>query len=292
MKRAIKEVDVFTATPYMGNPVAVVLDAEGLTSEQMRRIANWTNLSETTFVLPASDARADYRVRIFTPLAELPFAGHPTIGTAHALLEAGLVTPKHGRLLQECEVGLIPVLVADDQGEGQIISFYLPTPSFDALTASQAIELEKILRSPRLADQVPLFVNVGPAFIVAQLESADAVLELAPDIAELTRFSERNGIVGVLAFGAYPKGGKAAIEARAFFPVIGINEDPVCGSGNGAIAGFIAHTGQLATFGSEYLSSQGRKIGRSGTLQIAIEADGAIKVGGQSVTCIDGEIRL
>lgn len=291
MTRAIKQVDVFTATPYTGNPLAVVLNGEGLGTEQMQRIANWTNLSETVFVLPPSDARADYRVRIFTPLSELPFAGHPTIGTAHALLEAGLVTPQNGKLMQECEVGLVPVLVADDD-DGQIISFYLPAAGFGGLTAVQTAALTDILHGPELADQSPLLVNVGPSFIVAQLQSADAVLDLSPDLAALTAFSKANGFAGVLAFGPHPKGGKAAIEARAFFPILGINEDPVCGSGNGAIAAFIAHTGQVETFGAAYLSTQGQKVGRSGTIRIAIEPDGAIKVGGQSVTCIDGQITV
>lgn len=292
MTRAMKQVDVFTAIPYTGNPVAVVLDGDGLGSEQMQRIANWTNLSETVFVLSASDARADYRVRIFTPLSELPFAGHPTIGTAHALLEAGLVTPKHGRLMQECEVGLVPVLVVDDEADGRIISFYLPAAGFGELTAVQSFALGNILHAPALADQSPLMVNVGPSFVVVQLQSADAVLDLSPDLAALTRFSEAHGVAGVLAFGPHPEGDNAAIEARAFFPILGINEDPVCGSGNGAIAAFIAHTGQVETFGAVYLSTQGQKVGRAGTIRIAIEQDGAIKVGGQSVTCIDGRIAV
>lgn len=162
----IKTVDVFTDTPFRGNPVAVVFDADGLSDRQMQRIANWTNLSETTFVLPATAAgaagvagaaRADYRVRIFTPGAELPFAGHPTIGTAHALLEAGRIAPRGGRLVQECGAGLVELRV-----DGRDIAFTLPAPTIAPLDDAQAAGLQAILGT-RLDDTVrPCLVDVGP----------------------------------------------------------------------------------------------------------------------------------
>ena len=139
---------MFTHEPYLGNPVAVVLDAQGLTTEQMQRIANWTNLSETTFVLAPTQPDADYRVRIFTPQSELPFAGHPTLGTAHALLEAGRITPKAGRLVQECEAGLIELAVTPSGGLSPVIAFNLPKPSFKPLTHEQVDELASILGAP------------------------------------------------------------------------------------------------------------------------------------------------
>lgn len=291
MKRAVKFVDVFSSVPFKGNPVAVVLDAEGLTAEQMQQIARWTNLSETTFVLNPSDGNADYRVRIFTPRNEMVFAGHPTLGTAHALLEAGIVKVSDGKLVQECGVGLVNVSVTDDPTIGRSIAFDLPTAKFESFSSTQRFELEKVLACSNFSAWAPLFVNVGPALAVAQLQSADDVLSLSPDFSELTRFSERYGVVGLLVFGAYPSGGDAAIESRAFFPLLGVDEDPVCGSGNGGIAAFVHRTGQTALIGSRYISSQGAKVGRSGKVRISIDQAGDVTVGGQCVTCFDGKIR-
>lgn len=292
MKHAIKHVDVFTNVPYTGNPVAVVLNADDLSSEHMQRVANWTNLSETTFVMAASTPEADYRVRIFTPTTELIFAGHPTIGTAHALLEAGLVTAKDGKLMQECGVGLVPVSVTESANEGRIISFDVPNPELRPLSPVQFDELEHILRRDTGAQHPPMFVTAGETFVIVQLDDAAQVLAVSPDLGALRAFSERNGILGLLVFGAHPDASEAAIESRAFFPILGIDEDPVCGSGNGAIAGFIEHTHQLGAFGAEYISSQGYRVGRSGKIRVAIDVGVSIKVGGQSVTCIEGDILL
>ncbi|SIT30457.1 phenazine biosynthesis protein PhzF family [Achromobacter sp. MFA1 R4] len=290
MGMPFKQVDVFTSEPYRGNPVAVVLDAQGLSDEQMRRIANWTNLSETTFVLPATQPGADYRVRIFTPQAELPFAGHPTLGTAHALVEAGIVSPRQGRLVQECEAGPIELTVTDIPGSSPLIAFTLPEPAFTTLDAAEIDEMESILGSAVVHDPAPKRVGVGPVWTIAQLPSAQAVLTLRPDFARMADFDRGNGAAGIVVYGAYGEGAEAAVEVRAFAPSLGANEDPVCGSGNGAVAAFIRDAGQVPQFGTEYLSSQGAAVGRSGRLSIAFDADGAIRVGGQSVTCIDGRI--
>ena len=290
MKIPFKQVDVFTSTPFGGNPVAVVIDGEGLDMAQMQRIANWTNLSETTFVLPPTHPSADYRVRIFTPRAELPFAGHPTLGTAHALIEAGNIVPKKGRLIQECAAGLIALTLTRNANGNQQISFDLPSPSLSAMAPEQVDELASILGTTAFDKPPPKLVNVGPKWTVVQLLSADAVLALEPDMARLAAFDLRTKSTGVVAFGAYGRSSTAAIEVRAFAPSQGVNEDPVCGSGNGAVAAFIRDSGQLEVFGTSYVSSQGAIVGRKGTLVITFDANGVIRIGGESVTCIDGTI--
>ena len=284
-----RQVDVFTNVPYRGNPVAVVLDAAGLDAEQMQRIAHWTNLSETTFVVPATTDEADYRVRIFTPASELPFAGHPTIGTAHALLEAGLVTARNGTLVQECGAGLVRLEVGEDAALGRSIGFELPPPALRELDDAQVAELVEILGTPLSPSVRPMLVDVGPRWVVAQLPSAAAVLAATPDRQRMKAHDLALGSTGVVVFGEHPPGGAAKVEVRAFAPSCGIDEDPVCGSGNGCMAAFIRETGLLGRFGERFVSSQGRAIGRDGRVRIEIGPD-RIRVGGAAVTCIDGTI--
>lgn len=290
MNIPFKQVDVFTSVPFRGNPVAVVLDAQELNGEQMQRIANWTNLSETTFVLPPTKPGADYRVRIFTPRAELPFAGHPTIGTAHALLEAGKIRARNGRLVQECAAGLIPLTISNADSNAVQIAFDLPAPSFAPLSTDQIFVLEEAIGAKVLISPLPKFVNVGPTWTIAQLHNADEVLSLKPDMARLSVFDLHVKSTGVVVFGAYEPGADAAMEVRAFAPSHGVDEDPVCGSGNGAVAAFIKDAGLVEIFGVSYISSQGAIVGRRGRLSISFDASGSIRVGGQSVTCIDGSI--
>lgn len=285
-----KQVDVFTNLPYHGNPVAVILDAEGFTSEQMQRVANWTNLSETTFVLPPTQAGADYRVRIFTPRSELPFAGHPTLGTAHALLEAGRITAKDGKLTQECEAGLIALTITPSADASPVIAFKLPTPRMLALSSEQVTEMESILGAPVLREHTPKFVDVGPVWTIVQMASADAVLALRPDFARMAAFDARNRAIGIVVYGAHENNAEAAIEVRAFAPSAGVDEDPVCGSGNGAVAAFIRDAGQVPNVGTRYVSTQGAVVGRAGKIFVAFDGDDDIRVGGQSVTCVDGSI--
>ncbi len=282
-----KQVDVFTRVPFRGNPVAVVLQAEGLSSEDMQRIARWTNLSETTFVLPASSAAADYRVRIFTPASELPFAGHPTIGTAHALLEARVIAPRDGRLVQECAAGLIGLEVSQDGDGERWITFDLPQPAITPLDDAEVDELEAILGCPLSRAARPRLIDVGARWIIAQLASAEAVLACQPDMARMKRIEQKPQETGVTIFGAHAPGAPARIEVRSFAPACGIDEDPVCGSGNGCVAAFIRDSGQVAHFGNEYRAAQGAAIDRAGLLRIAID-DERIRVGGMAVTCIDG----
>jgi PhzF family phenazine biosynthesis protein len=285
-----KQVDVFGAAPYTGNPVAVVLQANDLSAARMQQIANWTNLSETTFVLPATRPGADYRVRIFTPHAELPFAGHPTLGTAHALLEAGLIKPDAGGgLVQECGAGLIRLHVGTAETRGRI-AFDLPAPRLAPLDAAARAELEAALGHaiPR-GNAPPARVHVGPEWVVAELEDADAVLALRPDFTAIARLSDRLGCTGVTLYGRYAQGAPAAIEVRSFAPAHGINEDPVCGSGTGSVGAFIRHSGQRQSLGVAFLASQGAVLGRSGLIGLVL-GDGAIRIAGSTVTCIDGAL--
>lgn len=289
MQLPLKTVDVFTAVPFKGNPVAVVLDAEDLSAGQMQAIASWTNLSETTFVLPATTEGADYRVRIFTPGAELPFAGHPTIGTAHALLEAGKIVPRNGVLVQQCGAGLVRLGVEEGADGARWIDFELPQPTVTALDAAQNDELEAILGTP-LARPACL-VDVGPRWVVAELLDASAVLGVVPDLARMARHDREGRHTGVAIFGAHPANAAARIEVRAFAPAHGVPEDPVCGSGNGSVAAYIRHTGQTARFGADFLATQGAALGRAGTLRLTI-GERSIRVGGRALTCIDGRLSL
>lgn len=277
--RPFKQVDVFTAVALKGNPVAVVLDAQGLSTAAMQAIANWTNLSETTFVTPATDPEADYAVRIFTPKSELPFAGHPTLGTAHAVIEAGLVTPADGKIIQRCGVGLVEVRIA-----GSGLSFRLPSPAFE--TAPEPQKLSAALGDGAIKG-APQIVNVGPRWVIAQLVSAATVEQLAPDLAALAAYDRAHATTGLTVYAEKADGG---IVVRSFAPADGVPEDPVCGSGNGAVAAYRLQAGQLAS-GNSYTASQGRQVGRDGTVRVAIEGD-AIHVGGNCVTVVDGTFRI
>lgn len=277
--RRFKQVDVFTDVALKGNPVAVVLDAEGLSAEQMQAVANWTNLSETTFVTAATEADADYAVRIFTPKSELPFAGHPTLGTAHAVIEAGLATPRDGRIVQQCAVGLVEVSLADKG-----LSFRLPRYSYE--DAPQPEIFVKALGEGAIKG-TPQIVNVGPRWVIAELSSAQTVEQLLPDLPVLADYDRAHGTTGLTVYAEQPDGG---IIVRSFAPADGIAEDPVCGSGNGAVAAYRLKAGQVGS-GSNYIVSQGRQVGRDGIVRIHIEGE-AIHVGGDCVTVVDGSFLL
>lgn len=284
-------VDVFTARPLLGNPVAVVLDAEGLDSAAMQAIARWTNLSETTFVLPPTLPEADYRLRIYTPGSELPFAGHPTLGSAHAILESGRVTPRlAGRLIQQCGVGLVD-LTLDERSGARQLAFALPPARIEALLATDVVELERILGCAGLVQTAPASVHVGPVWVVVQLRDAQSVLDLHPDLASLSAFERRLGITGVTVFGAHASG-DAAIEVRSFAPSCGVNEDPVCGSGNGSVAAFRWSRGLLPPAGGDYVAAQGRCVDRDGRVHVSVDATGTIRIGGACVTCVQGTLTL
>jgi PhzF family phenazine biosynthesis protein len=280
---AFQQVDVFTAVPFKGNPVAVVLDADELSSEEMRSIAAWTNLSETTFVCAPTDERADYRLRIFTPRRELPFAGHPTIGSAHAVLSRELKPHNSGRLVQECGKGLVDITL-----DGERLLLALPEPRFREPTASDLTAVAEALGITTANIQGAAIIDVGPVWFTAQLEGGDAVLALAPDMSKLAALNSI-GITGANVFGLYPRGAATDLEVRSFAPGDGVPEDPVCGSGNGCVAALVRRDGILNR--RSYVASQGRRLGRDGLVTIQFE-DSTIWLGGHAVTCIEGSLKI
>jgi PhzF family phenazine biosynthesis protein len=276
MTRAFAQVDVFGDGPLLGNPVAVVLDGSGLDDETMRLVARWTNLSETTFVLPASSAEADYRVRIFTPVAELPFAGHPTLGTCHAWLQHGGRPASADMIVQECAAGLIAVRRSDSS-----LAFSAPP-----LVRSGPVEPELVARIAGMlqigADEVvdSHWVDNGPGWVAVLLADADAVLDLRPGVVDID--------VGVV--GPHPSGHDADFEVRAFFPVDGATrEDPVTGSLNASLADWLIASGRAT---APYTAAQGTALGRRGRVRISVDDDGAIWVAGATRTAIAGTLEL
>ena len=271
--RPFSQVDVFSTEPLKGNPVAVVHDADGINDEEMQRFAHWTNLSETTFLLPPTDHAADYRLRIFTPSEELPFAGHPTIGSAHAWLEAGGVPRSDDEIVQECGAGLLRIR------RGERLAFAAPPLLRDGPVTDD--ERTQILTALALAadDVVDLsWGDNGPGWVVVLLRDADAVLDVRPD------WSSFGGLdIGVV--GAYPPGAECAVEVRAFCPSIGVVEDPVTGSLNASIGQWLAGD-RLPT---SYVASQGTVLGRRGRVHVEKDGD-TVWVGGDAATTIKGAV--
>ncbi len=285
------QVDVFTRTPYKGNPVAVVFDADDLDPETMQAVAAWTNLSETTFVQKSKLPEADYRLRIFTPKGELPFAGHPTVGSAHAILESGLIAADKVQLKQECGAGMLNLLI-DGLGLGREI--FVTSPKYSVVEpSSQTIELlVGALNLPTPVQAVPLIVDVGPRWMVLQLPSANTVHALQPDLNVSAQFSRDPSITGVTVFGL-TSDTEIPVYVRSFAPAEGIAEDPVCGSGNVCVAAYLIQQGIVETVGHNYVANQGLEVGRNGFVSVRIDPDDAdIAIGGQSVTCIQGELNL
>jgi PhzF family phenazine biosynthesis protein len=276
--RAFRQVDVFTTTPYAGNPVAVVLEGGDLDTEQMQRFAHWMNLSETTFVLPPEAPAADYRVRIFTPDRELPFAGHPTLGTCHAWTEAG-GHPKAGEdepVVQECGASLVEVRRTRDG-----LAFAAPP-----LVRSGPVEEDLVAQiAERLGIGRDAIVDAawadnGPGWVAVLLDSADAVLALEP---------RPLGDLDVGVVGPHPEGAPEAFELRGFFQVgTATIEDPVTGSLNASVAQWLLDSGRAT---APYVARQGTALGRAGRVHITRD-DGTIWVGGGTVTCIAGAVEL
>ncbi len=304
-QRPFKQVDVFTATPYLGNPLAVVLDGTGLSDAQMQSFARWTHLSETTFVLPPTRPEADYRVRIFTPGGELPFAGHPTLGTCHAWLEAGGTPQSSEVIMQECQVGLVRI-----RRHGTRLAFAAPplqrsTPPADLLAlvlAALGLQAHQ-LRAAQL-------LNNGPVFLGLLLDSMDTVLGLTPDHAALKRLGQKVGVAAMDASHDTPvlitRSSQEArvflgheddqpihpapdLEVRAFVAPSGVNEDPVTGSLNASLAQWLIADGLMP---ERYLAAQGTCLERAGRVHLERDASGQVWVGGAVVSCIEGQVTL
>ncbi|KZX22193.1 PhzF family phenazine biosynthesis protein [Rathayibacter tanaceti] len=275
--RRFAQVDVFGAEPFRGNPVAVVVDADGVDDDAMAAFARWTNLSETTFLLRPIDPAADYRLRIFTPGGELPFAGHPTLGSAHAWLAAGGAPRSEGVLVQECAVGLVRLRLSEAG-----IAFAAPPRRRTGPVDESILERVAVaLRIPRVEILDHEWVDNGPGWLAVRLASAEQVLALDPDQALLAGLA-----VGVV--GEHPEGGECAIEVRAFVPDVGVPEDPVTGSLNAGIAQWLIGNGVLP---ERYTAAQGTVLGRSG--RVLVERAGEdVWIGGATATLIDGTVAL
>jgi len=273
---AFRQVDVFSHEPLLGNPVAVVHDADDLTADQMAAFARWTNLSETTFLLRPTVEGADYRLRIFTPGGELPFAGHPTLGSAHAWLEAGGAPARDGVVVQECGVGLVELR------SGERLSF--AAPPLMRTGPADLETVERIARSLRLDSSQVLaaeWIDNGPGWVGAQLADAEAVLAVEPDFAEMGDLDL--GIVGL-----YPAGSECAVEVRAFAPELAVGEDPVTGSLNAGLAQWLIAAGEVP---ERYTASQGTVLGRRGRVHVE-RVDGTVWVGGDTRTTVSGSVDL
>nr|WP_315236738.1 PhzF family phenazine biosynthesis protein [uncultured Limnohabitans sp.] len=305
-QRAFRQVDVFTDTAFLGNPLAVVLDGEGLSDAQMQAFAAWTQLSETTFVLPPTPegaaGGADYRVRIFTPGAELPFAGHPTLGTAHAWRQAGGQTRQSGQLVQECGVGLVTLKSVDERWAFAAPTLQRQTPA-PALLADVLVALGLHANEVLAAQDL----NNGPHWIGLLIDSVDSLLALEPDHAALKRLNTKVGVAakreadagGLIrranrearAFAASTRipNDPTDLEVRAFAAPVGIAEDPVTGSLNASLAQWLIADGHMP---AAYSARQGTVLGRAGQVFLSQDAQGQVWVGGDVVGCIEGSVTI
>ena len=274
---AFTQVDVFTDRPLLGNPLAVVHGADALDDARMQAFATWTNLSETTFLLAPTDPKADYRVRIFTPGGELPFAGHPTLGSCHAWLERGGVPKTPGRVVQQCAVGLV-----DIRSEEGRTAFAAPPLRMEAVEPGLLAEVLRALGLEARDVIASQWLDNGTRWLGLLLRDAGTVLAVAPDHAALKRLAK----VGVV--GAHPAGAECAFEVRAFASMVGIDEDPVTGSLNAGVAEWLIGSGRAP---ERYLAAQGAKLGRAGRVHVSREG-GRYWIGGSSVSCIRGEVGL
>ncbi|SFE10059.1 phenazine biosynthesis protein PhzF family [Paenibacillus catalpae] len=279
-----QQVDVFTNVRFKGNPVAVVLDGDELSTEEMQAIANWTNLSETTFICTPTDPRADYKLRIFTPNSELPFAGHPTIGSAFAVLKHGYKPRTEGCLVQECGSGLVAIHIDENK-----LFLTLPEPNVQSIQPADLAALSDALGIPSDHIKTSARINVGAVWLTLQLSHADEVRSLRPDMAALAARIP-SGVTGVTVFGLDSGNTDSDLEVRSFAPNEGIEEDPVCGSGNGCVATLVRNLELLNK--SNYVASQGHCVGRDGKVEVRIQDNGKILIGGYAVTCIEGTLNI
>jgi len=287
--RRYLQVDVFSKRPGCGNPLAVVLDAEGLSSEQMQKIAAWTNLVETTFVLPPSEANADYRVRIFTPQREIPFAGHPSLGTAHALLALKLVRAQKGEIIQECGAGLIPIRIETSKKFRRRLFFRAPVvkniEAFDSGFEPAAEVFSKLA----LGELAPSLVEGGRKWWIAEMRDEKSLRSLQPDHAAITAMSKASDSMGLCVFSRC-KDQDYQLAVRAFAPAFGIKEDPASGAANATIAAYLLDSGALQSIGHNYRVSQGREMGHDATIDLRAEKQEDIWVGGECQTVINANM--
>ncbi len=309
--RTFKQVDVFTDQPYFGNPLAVVLDGSGLDDAAMQRFARWTNLSETTFLLPTTDSVADYRVRIFTPGGELPFAGHPTLGSCHAWLQAGGQPQDQDFIVQQCQVGLVKIRRENVNTDHERLAFAAPPLLRSAPSPVLLAQVAAALGLKAAQITAAQMLDNGPVWLGLLLDNAETVLQLEPDHLALKKLGVKVGVIGAhqtpetpaliartnreaRAFAgstreASAEPAAADFEVRAFAAPMGTNEDPVTGSLNASLAQWLMAEGHAPEC---YVAAQGSCLGRAGQVYLERDSTGQVWVGGESVTCIDGHVTL
>ena len=287
--RPYLQLDVFADRPGAGNPLGVVFDAESMDSAAMQAYAAWANLSETIFFLPPTTPAADYRVRIFTPRQELPFAGHPSVGAAWAALDAGLVQASEGgKLLQECAAGLLPVRTESRDGF-RVMHVRTPRARPVPIANEDQVLLDILLQGVPLGDLAPALWSNGPSFWLVELPDANSVRKLAPNLPAIAVLCLSSGAVGLGVFGR-AHGETHDLAVRVFCPADGIPEDPVTGAANASIAALMHHAGALPGSGGRYIASQGRELGRDGIVEVQVDTEGEVWIGGQVQAVIRGHV--
>ncbi|CAN5301447.1 PhzF family phenazine biosynthesis protein [soil metagenome] len=281
---------MFSNQAGKGNPLAVILDADGLATTAMQQIAAWTNLAETTFLLPPDAEGADYLVRIFTTRQEIAFAGHPSIGSAHAAITAGLCTPRDGKLLQQSLAGLLPITQSDDAAT---LSVRVPPSRIVRYATGADAELQRALGDVARGALSPALVEGGRRWWLAELADESVVRGMHPDHAAIAALAAATGSLGLCVFARVPSrtGGPDSLVVRAFPLGVGITEDPASGAANAAIAAFLDQAGALEKLGDAFEVSQGREIGRDARLSLAIDRMREVWVGGPCRTVISGNLR-
>jgi PhzF family phenazine biosynthesis protein len=287
--RRFLQVDVFSKRPGCGNPLAVVLDAEGLGTEQMQAIAAWTNLVETTFVLPPSQASADYRVRIFTPQREIPFAGHPSLGTAHALLVSKQLEQKNAEVIQECSAGLIPIRIETSRKFRRRLFFRAPAVKHIQTLDEQSPETTAVFSTLALGKLRPSLVEGGRKWWMAEMRDESALRSLQVNHAAIMALSRASDSMGLCVF-ARCVNQDYQLAVRAFAPAFGIQEDPASGAANATIAAYLLDSGALNEIGHNYRVSQGREMGHDATIDLRATQQDDIWVGGECQTVIQGNL--
>lgn len=280
-QRPFRQVDVFTAQAYRGNPLAVVLDGTGLADAQMQHFAQWTNLSETTFLLPPTTDAADYRVRIFTPGGELPFAGHPTLGTCHAWLQSGGKPRRRDVIVQECRQGLVNL-----RRDGSRLAFAAPQSKRAAPSPSALAQVATALGLKADRITAARTLDNGPVWLTLFIDDPDTVLALEPNHAQLRVNGHK---VGVAARYENAGEGEPMLEVRAFADPVGIPEDPVTGSLNASLAQWLIDDGLMP---ARYVAAQGARLDRAGRVHVDRDDHGQVWIGGETVTCIEGTVQL
>lgn len=288
MRHPFVQLDVFAARPGDGNPLAVVFDAAGLDEATMQAVARWTRLPETTFVLPATAPGASYRVRIFSPRREVPFAGHPSIGTAHAVLQAGLAAPVHGRLVQECAVGLLPIEVEGD-GPAQRLSVRAPRARVLEAGNTGDPRLGPVLADLPLGKLPPVLMDGGRRWWLAELRDEASLRALSPPWAGIAALAAATDSMGLCVF-ARCADKKYDLAVRAFVGQPAQVEDAASGAANATLAAWLHEAGALPRADGRYVVSQGREVGHDARLHLRVDEDGEVWSGGQVQTVVRGTL--